>query len=87
MNLYQHLQRVVQITLPQALMENGITGKLNGLLWATIHVKDIVFSEYFYQIVDYYPIKSSAAGRRFHNVLGLSVVASDLRNRWAKVRR
>jgi hypothetical protein len=44
MNLYQHLQRVVQIALPNTLINNDIEGKWNGAtIRATIHVKDIVF--------------------------------------------
>jgi hypothetical protein len=62
MNLYLHLQRVTMIALPRALQENDVEKRAHDLgVRATIHVKDIVLSEHFYQIVDYYPTRFGGA--------------------------
>ena len=71
-NLYQHLEKVTTIALPRALEENGVNALMDhGDVRATIHVKDIVFLEHLYQIVDYYPLRRNAAGRRFSPHFGI----------------
>ncbi len=71
-NLYQHLEKVTTIALPRALEENGVNTRMDdGDVRATIHVKDIVFVEHLYQIVDYYPVRRDAAGRRFSQRFGI----------------
>jgi len=71
-NLYQHLEKVTTIALPRALEENGVNTRMDdGDVRATSHVKDIVFVEHLYQIVDYYPVRRDAAGRRFSQRFGI----------------
>jgi hypothetical protein len=51
------------------------TGRLPKDFRATIHVPDIVFLGYLYQFVDYYPIPTKSAGRRFsfrYGIIGRS---------------
>jgi hypothetical protein len=65
------LERVIKEGLPHALKANGIHN--DPALRATIHVPDIVFGEFLYQLVDYYPISEGrgTAGRRFSQRFGI----------------
>jgi histone H3/H4 len=68
MRIYELLERVVIEAFKRILENNGLAFVRD--IRATIHVQDIVFREYLYQIVDYYP-PSGAAGRRFPQRYGM----------------
>lgn len=64
-DLDRHLQSVIESALLPA-----IAGPAPAGLRATIHVRDIVFRDYLYQLVDYYPI-GGGAHRRFSQRYGI----------------
>lgn len=64
-NLDRHLEAVVE----HALLPKIASGKPAGMR-ATIHVRDIVFRDYLYQLVDYYPL-GGGAHRRFSQRYGI----------------
>jgi hypothetical protein len=66
------LGTVVLSALPDILRKNGINYEPNDVR-ATIHVDDIVFRSYLYQLVDYFPPGRSdgGAGRRFSQRYGI----------------
>jgi hypothetical protein len=69
MRIYEHLERVMsEVALPRALKNNELATVRD--LRGTVHVQDIVFKEYLYQIVDYYP-PSGGSGRRFPQRYGM----------------
>ena len=57
-----------------SVVEDEIIGKVSGLsrsdIRATLHVRDIIFKEFLYQLVDYYP-KGGGAHRRFSQRYGI----------------
>jgi len=68
-----HLSRVIDNALPRVLAANHIPA-LPANLRATIHVADIVFSSYLYQLVNYYPTDERPGGsahRRFSQRFGI----------------
>lgn len=69
MRISEHLEDVVVNAVPRVLKECGVHTEPPNLR-ATIHVHDIVFSEYLYQLVDYFPTKRGA-GRRFPQRYGI----------------
>lgn len=69
MNIYTHLERCCA-ALAQILENHGLDKKVEGLR-ATVYTRDIIFSDYLYQLVDYYPVRSGAAGRRFSQRFGI----------------
>ncbi len=65
------LRNVVQTALPEVLREKGLEYKQESVR-ATIHVDDIVFRSYLYQLIDYFPGQSrGGAGRRFSHRYGI----------------
>jgi hypothetical protein len=68
MNLSSALENVISKALPRILIAKslGNPAELRG----TVHVRDIVFPEYFYQIINYYP-KAGGVGRRFSQRYGI----------------
>lgn len=69
-DINQHLERAISKALPRVLREQGIDEDV-GKIRATVHVPDIVFADYLYQLVDYYPVRQNAAGRRFSQRFGI----------------
>lgn len=73
MRIPNYLQSVMTDCVPRVLQSQSLCEKPKGLR-GTIHVQDIVFSEYLYQLTDYYP-KRGGSGRRFsmrYGVIGRS---------------
>lgn len=71
--LGDHLQHVMTASLPYALRSEGIATLPAGVR-GTVHVRDIVFTEYLYQLLDYYPTREGR-GRRFplrYGIIGRS---------------
>jgi hypothetical protein len=67
--LDQHIYRVFSHALPRVLQANGLPLAINQR--ATIHVQDIVFKQYLYQITEYFPRQGSKKqGRRFSQRFG-----------------
>lgn len=67
--VYEHLESAITVALRNRLKTDGLDDRPAGLR-GTVHVKDIVFREYLYQLVDYYP-SPSGAGRRFSQRYGI----------------
>lgn len=67
--IYEHLERAITVTLRDHLKTRSLKGS-PAELRATVYVQDIVFREYLYQLVDYYPFPSGA-GRRFSQRYGI----------------
>ena len=68
-----HLGKVIDSALPRVLQVNHIHA-LPENIRSTIHVPDIVFSSYLYQLVNYYPTDSRPGGsahRRFSQRFGI----------------
>jgi hypothetical protein len=68
-----HLSRVMDDAVPRILQANHIPA-LPDSVRGTIHVPDIVFSSYLYQLVNYYPTDSRPGGsahRRFSQRYGI----------------
>jgi hypothetical protein len=68
-----HLSRIIDNALPRVLAANQITA-LPANVRSTIHVPDIVFSSYLYQLVNYYPNDDRPGGsahRRFSQRFGI----------------
>jgi hypothetical protein len=68
-----HLSRVMDDALPRVLQADHIPA-LPDNVRGTIHVPDIVFSSYLYQLVNYYPTDSRPGGsahRRFSQRFGI----------------
>jgi hypothetical protein len=63
------MQEVIRTTLPQLLGRHIGEHEVR----ATVHVPDIVFAQYLYQLIDYYPPSSTGgrAGRRFSQRFGI----------------
>jgi hypothetical protein len=68
MRIYDLLERAVSVAIPRTLEKHKLTCPRD--IRATIHVQDIVFIEYLYQIVDYYP-PAAGSGRRFPQRYGI----------------
>jgi hypothetical protein len=69
----QDLDRHLEAVVESALLPKIAGGRPAGLR-ATIHVRDIVFRDYLYQLVDYYPL-GGGAHRRFslrYGIIGRS---------------
>jgi hypothetical protein len=66
------LRRVVDEGLQQILAQHGLA-PWPASLRATVHVPDVVFKDYMYQLVDYYPNASrkKTAGRRLSQRFGV----------------
>jgi hypothetical protein len=60
------LREVMMNALPEAMKQVGAVFQMDGVR-ATVHVEDIVFRSFLYQLVRYFPFASSGgkAGRRF----------------------
>jgi len=72
MRIPAHLQSVITTCLPRELKKHNLDSPKN--VRGTIHVQDIVFPEYLYQLTDYYP-RRGGSGRRFsirYGVIGRS---------------
>jgi hypothetical protein len=69
-NIYLHLERCCTGALPRVLESHGLDQNIEELR-ATVYTRDIVFSDYLYQLVDYYPVRSGATGRRFSQRFGI----------------
>jgi hypothetical protein len=72
--IYDRLADVIDNHLRQVLRKSEID-RLPKDFRATMHVPDIVFTGYLYQFVDYYPIPTKSAGRRFsfrYGIIGRS---------------
>lgn len=65
----EYLQEIMVVALPRVLNENGLREPPPNMR-GTIHVHDIVFREYLYQLVDYFPTRRGA-GRRFPQRYGI----------------
>lgn len=72
MKLSHHLQAVMTEALPKILEEEGVVPQ-NGsaVLRGTVHADDVVFADFLYQIVDYFPRPTGAVGRRFSQRFGI----------------
>ena len=70
--LKSHLANALRTALPRILAAHGLNLQPPNLR-ATIHVSDIVFENYFYQITDYFPDQGSGwpVGRRFSQRFGI----------------
>jgi hypothetical protein len=68
----ERLADVVRTGLRQILAQHGFATRPDDLR-ATIHVPDIVFRDYMYQLVDYYPnaYRAKTAGRRLSQRFGI----------------
>jgi hypothetical protein len=67
------LRQVVREGLREILTQHSLGARPDGLR-ATIHVPDIVFKDYMYQLVNYYPrsaSRSKTAGRRLSQRFGI----------------
>ena len=67
-----HLTNVMRHALPRVLEAKGLA-KHPPDLRATVHVSDILFEHYFYQLTDYFPDNAAGgpAGRRFSERFGM----------------
>jgi hypothetical protein len=65
----QHLSRVVLEALPEVLSANNLAIDLASVR-ATVHVPDIIFQEFLYQLIDYFPV-GGGADRRFPEGFGI----------------
>ncbi|PTS75003.1 hypothetical protein DBR17_16315 [Sphingomonas sp. HMWF008] len=65
----QDLDRHLEAVVESALLSMVAGGRPAGIR-ATIHVRDIVFRDYLYQLVDYYPL-GGGAHRRFSQRYGI----------------
>jgi hypothetical protein len=68
-----HLGKIIDKALPRVLATNHIAA-LPANVRGTIHVPDIVFSSYLYQLVNYYPTDYRSGGsahRRFSQRFGI----------------
>jgi hypothetical protein len=68
-----HLRKVIDDALPRVLVVNNIRD-LPANVRGTVHVADIVFSSYLYQLVNYYPTDDRPGGsadRRFSQRFGI----------------
>jgi hypothetical protein len=69
-NLDQHLQMVFTRALPRVLQSRGMEFERSNHR-STVHVQDIVFKQYLYQITDYFPRQGTKKqGRRFSQRFG-----------------
>lgn len=68
MQIYPKLESVITTAIPRILKDHDLRSP-EGLR-GTVHVQDIVFPEYLYQLVNYYP-KSDGIGRRFSQRYGI----------------
>lgn len=68
----ERLAEVVRVGLRDILVQHGFAAWPDDLR-ATIHVPDIVFKDYMYQLVDYYPnaYRAKTAGRRLSQRFGI----------------
>lgn len=69
MRIKSHMEQVVTKALVSVLAKKGIATNPQNMR-STVHVHDIVFTEYLYQLVDYYPT-GEGAGRRFPQRYGI----------------
>ena len=67
----EQLAIVMREALPEVLRTNGLAP--DPPIRATIHVSDIVFEKYLYQLIDYFPDPASGGepGRRFSQRFGI----------------
>jgi hypothetical protein len=65
----QNVDRRLAAVVEKALVPRLASGKPSGLR-ATVHVRDIVFKDYLYQLIDYYPA-GAGAHRRFSQRYGI----------------
>ncbi|MGY4501623.1 hypothetical protein ACVWYH_005554 [Bradyrhizobium sp. GM24.11] len=66
-------ERMAEIQDIQTLLKNAIVANIPDRpegLRATIHVNDVIFPDYLYQLVDYYPV-GGGAHRRFSQRYGI----------------
>ena len=72
MSVEQHLDRTVRIGLRQVLSRHGLDPNPENLR-ATVHVPDVIFRHYLYQLVNYFPGPQAGgpAGRRFSQRYGV----------------
>lgn len=66
-------ERMAEIQDIQTLLKNAIVANISDRpegLRATIHVNDVIFPDYLYQLVDYYPV-GGGAHRRFSQRYGI----------------
>jgi hypothetical protein len=70
MNIYLLLEKCCSDALARIGESHGLDEHIEDLR-ATVYTKDIIFSDYLYQIVDYYPGPSGTAGRRFSQRFGI----------------
>jgi hypothetical protein len=69
MSIDEHLESAMTNALPSVLRSKKLPTNPPNLR-GTVHVHDIVFSEYLYQLSDYYP-KGGGSGRRFSHRFGI----------------
>jgi hypothetical protein len=69
MRIGEHLERVIMQSLPRILENNKII-EIPSDVRGTVHVQDIVFNEYLYQLTDYFPTRTGS-GRRFPQRYGI----------------
>jgi hypothetical protein len=71
-SVQERLKDVVRIALRDVLTQQGFASWPEGLR-AAIHVPDVVFKDYMYQLVNYYPNtnRPKTAGRRLSQRLGI----------------
>ena len=65
------LSEVINVGLRRVLLANLVPHR--AAVRGTVHVPDIIFSEFLYQLVDYYPVSQGrkTAGRRFSQRFGI----------------
>jgi hypothetical protein len=71
-SVYQLLRNIITNTLPEIMQEEGLQYDPDGVR-ATVHVEDIVFRGYLYQLINYFPPRrgGGGAGRRFSQRYGI----------------
>lgn len=70
----EKLAQVITVGLPAVLQGKATVAPRREGLRGTVHVADIVFDRFLYQLIDYYPIPrggSGGSGRRFSQRYGI----------------
>jgi hypothetical protein len=69
----EKVSQVIQVALPQILRDRATVVPHAEGIRGTVHVADIVFDRFLYQLVDYYPTPEGkgGAGRRFSQRYGI----------------
>jgi hypothetical protein len=71
-SVYQLLRNIITNALPEVMQKEGLQYDPDGVR-ATVHVEDIVFRGYLYQLINYLPPRrgGGGAGRRFSQRYGI----------------